>query len=114
MRTRALERLPTIRAKLGSTIVIAVAVTILLLYAFIGFALKNSPRDSEAIDALAVARKAAVGTLDPIPEHAMIVRIAPDGSQTIQGERLSVQPPTFKDGTPHWGVLGAYTYAAQM
>jgi signal transduction histidine kinase len=111
MRTRALERLPTIRAKLGSTIVIAVAVTILLLYAFIGFALKNSPRDSEAIDALAVARKAAVGTLDPIPEHTMIVRIAADGTQTIQGAHLSVQPPTFKDGTPHWGVLGAYTYA---
>ena len=50
---RPLEKLPTIRGKLGSTIVVAVGITIFISYALIGFALRNSPRDSEAIDALA-------------------------------------------------------------
>ena len=56
MSSRPLERLPTIRGKLGATIVVAVAITIAISYALIGFALRNSPRDSEAIDALALAR----------------------------------------------------------
>ena len=46
---RPLEKLPTIRAKLGSTIVFAVAVTLLISYVIIGFALRDSPRDTEAI-----------------------------------------------------------------
>ena len=53
---RPLEKLPSIRAKLGSVIVLAVAMTLLISYVVIGFALRNSPRDSEAIDALALAR----------------------------------------------------------
>ena len=58
---RPLEKLPTIRGKLGSTIVVAVGITIVISYALIGFALRNSPRDSEAIDALALARQVASG-----------------------------------------------------
>ena len=53
MAMRPLERFRSIRAKLGSVIVFAVALTLLVSYLVIGFALRNSPSDSEAIDALA-------------------------------------------------------------
>jgi hypothetical protein len=41
---RPLEKLPTIRAKLGSVIVFAVAVTLIVSYVLIAFYLRNSPR----------------------------------------------------------------------
>ena len=47
MAMRPLDRLPSIRAKLGSVIVFAVAVTILILYIAVGFALRRSERDRE-------------------------------------------------------------------
>ena len=112
MSSRPLERLPTIRAKLGSTIVIAVAVTIVLSYALIGFALRNSPRDAEAVAALKAARQAALGRLDPIPEGTMVVRRTLDGTVTIQGTSLEVLPPSFDDGAPHWGVVSVYVYGS--
>ena len=52
MAMRPLEKLPTIRAKLGSVIVFAVAVTLLVSYVLIAFYLRNSPRDTEEIAAL--------------------------------------------------------------
>jgi methyl-accepting chemotaxis protein len=110
--SRPLERLPTIRAKLGSTIVVAVAVTIVLSYFLIGFALRNSPRDAEAVAALKTARQAALGRLEPIPEDTMIVRRALDGTVTIEGTSLDVLPPSFDDGAPHWGVVGANVYGS--
>ena len=61
MATRPFDRLTSIRAKLGSTVVIAVGLALLISYLLIAFALRNSPRDSEAIDALSLARKAATG-----------------------------------------------------
>jgi signal transduction histidine kinase len=109
---RPFERLPTIRAKLGSTIVVAVAVTIVLSYFLIGFALRNSPRDTETVDALRIARQAAAGRLPEIPPGTMIVRRMPDGSVTIEGASLEVLPPAFADGTPHWGVVGANVYVS--
>ena len=51
MAMRPLEKLPTIRAKLGSVIVLAVAVTLLVSYVLIAFYLRNSPRDTEEIAA---------------------------------------------------------------
>jgi signal transduction histidine kinase len=110
--TRPLERLPTIRAKLGSTIVIAVAVTIVLSYFLIGFALRNSPRDTEAVDALRTARQAVVGRLPQIPAGTMIVRRTADGTLTVEGAELGVLPPVFDDGAPHWGVVGANVYGS--
>jgi signal transduction histidine kinase len=110
--SRPLERLPTIRAKLGSTIVVAVAVTIVLSYFLIGFALRNSPRDTEAVTALRTARQAIAGRLPSIPEGTMLVRRLPDGSVTIEGTSLDVLPPAFEDGAPHWGVVTAYVYAS--
>ena len=112
MAMRPLEKLPTIRAKLGSTIVFAVAMTLLISYVLIAFWLRNSPKDSEAIATLALARQAATGQLERIPRDTMIVVRAPDGSQTVKGTNLGVLPPTFTDGAPHWGVTHqSLTYA---
>jgi signal transduction histidine kinase len=47
MAMRPLDRLPSIRAKLGSVIVFAVAVTILIMYVTVGFALRKSELDRE-------------------------------------------------------------------
>jgi signal transduction histidine kinase len=59
MAMRPLDRLPTIRAKLGSVIVFAVAVTILILYIAVGFALHKSERDREFRELLGEARGVA-------------------------------------------------------
>jgi signal transduction histidine kinase len=104
--SQPLEKLPTIRAKLGSTIVFAVVVTILLSYVLIAFQLRNSPRASEAIDTLSLARKAAAGRLTSIPDNLTVVTRAPDGSRTVRGANIDVLPPVFTDGLPHWGVVG--------
>ena len=59
MAMRPLDRLPSIRAKLGSVIVFAVAVTILILYIAMGFALRRSERDREFRELLGEARGVA-------------------------------------------------------
>ena len=46
MSTRPFERLPTIRGKLGSTIVFAVGMTVVLIFLMLGYALRGSARDS--------------------------------------------------------------------
>ena len=112
MAMRPLEKLPTIRAKLGSVIVFAVAVTLIVSYVLIAFYLRNSPRDTEEIAALGLAGRAALGSLDHIPGNTMIVTRDPDGNVTVQGPDLQLQVPTFDDGVPHWGVTGRITYAA--
>ena len=95
MATRPLDRLTSIRAKLGSTIVIAVALALVISYVLIGFALRNSPRDSEAIDALSLARKPrrAGGS---VPSGAMVVTRHPDGSTEVRGAepRRAAAAPT--------------------
>ena len=111
MSTRPLDRLPTIRAKLGSTIVIAVALTLLFSYVLIAYALRNSPRDSEAVDVLAAARQVALGHPSRVPDSMMIVTRGADGTTTITGSDLGVLPPVFTDGVPHWGVVGADSFA---
>ena len=113
MAMRPLEKLPTIRAKLGSVIVLAVAVTLLVSYVLIAFYLRNSPRDTEEIAALGIAGRAALGELgDRIPANTMIVTRSADGNVTVQGTDLGLQVPTFDDGVPHWGVTGRITFAA--
>src|SRR5947207_2771723 len=112
MAMRPLEKLPTIRAKLGSVIVFAVAVTLLVSFVLIAFYLRNSPRDTEEIAALGLAGKAALGELDHIPANTMVVTRDADGNVTVQGADLQPQIPTFDDGVPHWGVTGRITFAA--
>jgi len=76
-----LEHLPTIRAKLGSTIIFAVAVTLLLVYLILGFAFRVFEiRDSlwklalagaaAAAIALAMARWLARGMTQPLRDMA--------------------------------------------
>src|SRR5262249_36750539 len=50
------DRLPSIRAKLGAVIVFAVAVTILIMYLAVGFALRKSDRDRQFRQALDQAK----------------------------------------------------------
>jgi signal transduction histidine kinase len=111
MSTRPLEKLPTIRGKLGSTIVVAVAITILISYGLIGFALRNSPKDSEAIDALSLARKVQLGEVTVLPVDTMVARRDGNGGVTIEGTDLGVEVPWFFDNVPHWGVVGRNVYA---
>jgi signal transduction histidine kinase len=62
MAMRPLDRLPSIRAKLGFVIVFAVAVTILIMYVTVGFALRKSERDRQFRQLLGQANAiAAVG-----------------------------------------------------
>jgi signal transduction histidine kinase len=91
--------------------VFAVAVTIVLSYLLIAFALRNSPRASEAIEMLTAARKAVEGQLTPLPDGAMVIQRDPSGAVTVRGSRFDVSPPRFSDAVPHWGVVGAYAFA---
>ena len=112
MSMRPLERFRSIRAKLGSVIVLAVALTLLVSYLVIGFALRNSPRDSEAIDALATARSAATGQLTDIPGDTEIVWRNADGSvSSIEGHQFTFLPDPPTDRVPRWGVIGNVTWA---
>jgi signal transduction histidine kinase len=111
MAMRPLEKLPTIRGKLGSVIVFAVAMTIVISYGAIAYVLKSTPQDSEAIDVLAIARSAAAGQLAPIPRNTMVVRRLPGGSTVVTGSQLGLLPPTFEDRSIHWGVVGSLVYA---
>ena len=112
MSSRPLERLPTIRGKLGATIVVAVAITILISYALIGFALRNSPRDSEAIDALGLARSIASGEVAYLPPDTTVVRRSATGEVSVEGENLGVLPPDTQGRMPRWGVIGNNVWAS--
>lgn len=68
MAMRPLDRLPTIRAKLGSVIVFAVAVTILIMYVAVGFALRKSERDRELRQLLGQAQVVAALSFTPAGE----------------------------------------------
>ena len=53
MAMRPLEKLPSIRAKLGSVIVIAVGVTVVLVFLMLAYALRDTQRaagDATSID----------------------------------------------------------------
>jgi signal transduction histidine kinase len=111
--TRPLHRLPTIRAKLGAVIVFAVAMTILISYVAIGFALRDTPRASEAIEALELARRYADGTLTTIPDATMIVVRPAAGEPSIEGARLDAPVPRVpRERLPRWGVQLAWVHAS--
>jgi signal transduction histidine kinase len=111
MRSRPLDRLTSIRAKLGSTVVIAVGLALAISYVLIGFALRNSPKDSEAIDALSLARLAATGRLEAVPPDTMVVTLEPDGTVEVRGPDLG-QVPRLHVDAPRWGVIGANVFAS--
>ena len=107
---RPLERLPTIRAKLGSTIVFAVGLTLALVFVFLGFALRSPFREAELGRLARIADQAANATSPTVPPGVSIA-VLRDGRFTwIGGERTP--PPRFGDGRVHIGIANGLEYAA--
>jgi len=110
VRVRALEKLPTIRAKLGSVIVLAVALTIAVVYVLLGLALRNSFRDADLVDLLRVAQaRSTTGEVAP-PEGASLATLRGGAFAWVSGPTLT-SPPVFSGGV-HVGVAGGVEYAA--
>src|SRR5437867_2683485 len=107
---RPLDKLPTIRAKLGSTIVFAVGMTIVLVYFLLGFALRSAFREADLGRLARVATRAAASDLRDIPNGVTVVLLR-DGSFTWYGPE-GTPPPTFQDGRVHLGVAEGIEYAA--
>jgi signal transduction histidine kinase len=111
MAMRPLEKLPTIRSKLGSVIVLAVAVTLLISYLIIGFALRNSTRSQEMLRTLQIAARVAAGDRRVDGDTKVVIRNGL-GNQETFGADIDVEVPGFQDRTPHWGLIGRITYAS--
>jgi signal transduction histidine kinase len=122
MAMRPLDRLPTIRAKLGSVIVFAVAVTILILYIAVGFAFRQFERNREFRELLGEARGVAALAFTPTgaPSRSLDQRIKQlpgpvvvvDASGRSLGGDLSV-PPTVRralNGDIDTGTTGNQEY----
>ena len=110
MSSRPLERLPTIRAKLGSTIIFAVGMTVILIFLMLGYALRKSSQDTDRLTLLRVARRAAAGTLTNAPGDISVIRTGPDGATLSTGEDAPALP-VFTDGMVHVGSTGELEYA---
>ncbi len=104
MSSRPLDRVTSIRAKLGSTIVFAIAVTILLMYVLLGYALRNSARDSETLALLPIANAVASGRDVPIPDDVVVA--TPDNGVMLPA---TFDPPRFASGV-HTGIKAGYEY----
>jgi len=89
---RPFEKLPTIRAKLGSTIVVAVAMTLAFVFLLQGYALRDTSRDSDRLELLSVARRAADGTLQQPPSGISVITVTPDG-RVVTGTPPAPLPP---------------------
>jgi signal transduction histidine kinase len=122
MAMRPLDRLPTIRAKLGSVIVFAVAVTILIMYIAVGFALRRSERDRELRQLVGQAQVVAALSFNPngTPSRSLgrvVGQLAKpvvvvDASGRPLGGRLDV-PPTVRRalaGAVDTGTRGRVEY----
>jgi signal transduction histidine kinase len=109
MSMRPLEKLPTIRSKLGFVIVFAVGLTVVLVYVLLALALRNSFRDADLVDLLRIAQ-AESGALEPSnPPGTSLARLT-EGSFEWTGPDLA-EPPRF-DGGVHVGVQGGIEFAA--
>jgi signal transduction histidine kinase len=108
--TRPFEKLPTIRAKLGSTIVFAVGMTVVLVYFILAFALRNSFRDADLVDLLQLAQSHSAGAADPVDDGRTSYLSVVGGTETWLGDELP-EPPMF-DGGVHVGVANGVEYAA--
>lgn len=107
---RPLDRLPTIRAKLGSTIVFAVGMTILLVYFLLGFALRSAARDADYVELLAIAHRVASGSPPKSLPADVTLLVLRDGQ--FSGGPVEVEPPRFRDGRVHWGVSEGVEFAS--
>jgi signal transduction histidine kinase len=107
---RPFEKLPTIRSKLGSVIVFAVGLTVVLVYFLLGFALRNSFRDADLVELLRVAQeRSTTASGSPAPEGTSLAQLQ-DGAFLWSGPELA-EPPRFAGGV-HVGVANGVEYAA--
>jgi signal transduction histidine kinase len=109
MRMRPFEKLPTIRAKLGSVIVFAVGLTVALVYFLLGFALRNSFRDADLVELLRLAQTQS--RRDAFADDGTTSYAWTEGDVlTWIGQPLG-ELPTF-DGGVHVGAQDGVMYAA--
>jgi signal transduction histidine kinase len=108
--TRPLDRLSSIRAKLGLVIVFAVGMTVLLAYLLLAYALRNSTRDTQRLELFRAARAAAISTERTPPAGVTLTFL--DRQGVFHWSRLRVDPPRFLDGGVHQGTASGLDYAA--
>ncbi len=106
---RPLDRLPTIRAKLGSTIVFAVGITVVLIFLMLGYALRDTSQNADRLQLLSAARRYAAGSLGRVPEHVTVLTVGVDG--TISSGTTPAPLPRFRDGLVHVGSTAELQYA---
>src|SRR5947208_10186851 len=111
MAMRPLEKLPSIRAKLGSVIVIAVGVTVVLVFLMLAYALRDTQRGAERLDLLKKARRAAAGEIQAAPAESgiSIVRVSTTGA--IISGTPPAPLPTIRDGLVHVGRTDSIDFA---
>ena len=111
MSSRPLERLPTIRAKLGSTIIFAVGMTVILIFLMLGYALRKSSQDTDRLTLLRVARRVAAGTLDERSRRRSPCSAPRPTARSLMSGQDAPALPVFTDGMVHVGSTGELEYA---
>src|SRR5262245_35094220 len=104
-----LQRLPTIRAKLGSVIVFAVVLTVALVYFLLALALGTSLRNADLVELLQLAQQQSRSDTFVDDGTTSFLSIEA-GRETWLGRRLTA-PPRY-DGGVHVGVANGIEYAA--
>ena len=82
------------------------------MFSFVGYALRDSPRDSEVLALLSIARQEAQGKLKEVPERTEIIVRSTVGTESSRGTALGVSPPSFDDQQAHWGITSGVSYVA--
>lgn len=106
---RPFAMLPTIRAKLGSVIVLAVGLTVLLVYFLLSVALGSSFRDADLVELLRTAQTRSTETESALPRGVSLALLEAGEFEWI-GTELA-EPPRFAGGV-HVGVTDGIEYAA--
>jgi signal transduction histidine kinase len=106
---RRLQRFPSIRAKLGSIIIVAVGVTLGLVYLLLSVSLRNDFREVDLVRLLRIAQ-ADSRTFAPTPPPDVSFALLRDGVFTWTGPELR-EPPRFQGGV-HVGTLDDIAFAA--
>lgn len=109
MSRNPLQRLTSIRAKFGATMVVAIATTLGLVFVLLSISLRNDFRDADLVRLLAIAR-GLEATDVPQPPPGISAAILEGDVFTWFGERLP-EPPRFVGGV-HVGVEGGVQFAA--
>jgi hypothetical protein len=108
MSSHPLQKLPTIRAKLGSVIVFAIGLTVVLVYFLLALALRNSFRDADLVELLRIAQARSAALEAGAPEGTSLARLDA-GVFTWTGPELA-RPPVGEGGV-HVGVDNGVEYA---